>query len=168
MGPGYVGEIWVHGPIYGPMESLGSGGPFWSWGPTDCRTKKQEKGDRTQKPPIFTQDPKKAQKAIESRIINIYLSKGQGQGEVFPRQMGTRPLEDFFQDNFSWARRVQHQVAPWQLSIPSYTHFASFFEQQSSVAIILGYNSRPCPKKKDSLNQKKKKGIFQSGRLTQL
>ncbi|MBW0577513.1 hypothetical protein O181_117228 [Austropuccinia psidii MF-1] len=85
--------LMVLDPLNGSVPSkLGPGGPFWSWrppmAPMDCgvrsadlRTPKTKKRPKKAKEPnttIFTQDPKKSQKAIESKIIKISLSKGQG------------------------------------------------------------------------------------------
>ncbi|MBW0530005.1 hypothetical protein O181_069720 [Austropuccinia psidii MF-1] len=59
--------------------------------------------------------------------------------------MGTRPLEDFVQDIAVGQKGSNIRLA-LDNEYTSYTHSTSCFKHKSSVAIILGYNPRPCPK----------------------
>ncbi|MBW0588026.1 hypothetical protein O181_127741 [Austropuccinia psidii MF-1] len=100
MGPGHVGEIWVHGASNRPHGLWTTAYGPWPtdrcvWPPDHRTPKKKKRPKRTIEPktPIFTQDPKKAEKAIEARIFKIYLSKGQG-----PKTM-VRPGEGISKTN---------------------------------------------------------------------
>ncbi|MBW0532591.1 hypothetical protein O181_072306 [Austropuccinia psidii MF-1] len=108
---GSMGQFMVPSKI-GPRASIlvlgASNRPHrpWTADHRTPKTKKRPKKAIEAKRPIFTQDPKKGHK------INIHQElpwQGPrpkrlwlGQGEAFPIQMGTRPLEDFFKTFSAW------------------------------------------------------------------